>query len=46
MIPKIPYSWNVFNIDAIHYREAAKPYTIRIYSLSITLAYPRISIIF
>ena len=45
MIPKRPHSWNVFKIDAIHSREAEKPYTIKIYSLAITLAYPRISII-
>ena len=46
MIPKRKNSWPVFKIDVIHSREAANPYTIRIYSLSITLAYPSISKIF
>ena len=46
MITKMPHSWLVFKIDAIHSREATKPYTIRIYSLAITLAYPSISKIF
>ena len=46
MIPKKTHSCPMFNIDVIHSREAEKPYTIRIYSLDITLAYPSISKIF